>query len=139
MQAAAYKIMASETYFAYINPVSDLDYFRFDIQTLNPITAKLKIPENVIYGLDLYDSDYDRLDTTGNLAGEETVTITYYPAQTGRYYVKIYCIQGRFDASKAYELEAVFDIVPPTPTSTPTNTPTPTDTPIPTPTPTVIG
>ena len=140
----AYPILSGETNFACINPGSDLDYFRFDIQTLHPITARLRIPdpENMIYGFELYDADYNRLVTKANLAGEETITITYDPAQTGRYYVKVYSIQNRFDPSKAYELRVVFDIAPtatPAPTSTPTNTPTPTDTPTPSPTPTVIG
>ena len=142
--STAYPILSGETYFAYINPGSDLDYFRFDIQTLHPITARLTVPdpENVTYGFDLYDADYNRLVTKANLAGEETITITYDPAQTGRYYVKVYSIQNRFDPSKAYELRVVFDIEPtptPSPTSTPTSTPTPTDTPTLSPTPTVIG
>jgi len=143
----AYPIDSGETHFAYINPGSDLDHFCFDVQTLNPITAKLTIPdpENMTYGLDLYfyDGDsYNRLVTEANLAGEETVIIIYDPAQTGRYYVKVYSVQNRFDPSKPYELRVVFDIEPtptPSPTSTSTSTPTPTDTPTPSPTPTVIG
>jgi len=145
--STAYPILSGETYFAYINPGSDLDYFRFDIQTLHPITAKLTIPdpENVTYGFDLYfydGADYNRLVMKANLAGEETIIITHDPAQTGRYYVKVYSIQNRFDPSKSYELRVVFDIEPtptPSPTSTSTSTPTPTDTPTPSPTPTVIG
>jgi hypothetical protein len=96
----------------------------------------------VTYGIDLYDVDNARLVSKANTAGEETITITHTPAQTGRYYVKVYSIQNRFDPSKTYQLSVVFDKEPtPTPpsTSTPTITPTPTDTPIPSPTPTVIG
>lgn len=143
--STAYPIDSGEMYFAYINPGSDLDYFRFDIQNSeNPITARLTIPdpENVTYGLDLYDADYNRLVSKANLAGEETITITHDPAQTGRYYVRVYSVQNRFDPSKAYELRVVFDIAPtptPAPTSTPTSTPTPTDTATPSPTPTVVG
>jgi hypothetical protein len=142
--STAYPIDSGERYFACINPGSDLDYFRFDIQTLHPITARLMIPdpENMTYGFDLYDADYNRLATKANLAGEETITITYDPAQTGRYYVKVYSDQSRFDPSKAYELRVVFDIAPtptPAPTSTLTSTPTPTHTPTLGPTPTVIG
>ncbi len=141
----AYPILSAEMYFAYINPGSDLDYFRFDVQTSYPIAARLTIPdpENMTYGLDLYDADYNRLISKANLAGEETITITFDPPQTGRYYLKVYSIQNRFDPSRAYELRVVFDRAPtptPSPTSTPTviqpTTGTPTSTPTPTPTPT---
>jgi hypothetical protein len=150
--SSAWRVDSGETYFAYINPGSDLDYFKFDIQTSNPIIVKLTIPdpENMICGLELYDADYKRLDTKSNQTGEESITITYDPTdtydpdepETWRYYVKVYSIQNRFDASKAYELSVIFDKVPtptPPPTSTPTSTPTPTDTPTPSPTPTIPG
>ena len=142
--STAYRIISNETYFAYINPSSDLDYFRFDIQdSEDPITVHLTIPDpaNVTYGIVLYDADNDVLDSKGNLASEETITISYDPTEVGRYYVKVYSIQGRFDPSKAYELRVVFDEGPtptPPPTSTPTSTPTPTETPIPSPTPTRV-
>jgi hypothetical protein len=144
--SAAYPIDSGETYFAYINPAADLDHFWFDIKFMYPITMKLTIPdpERMTYGLELYfyDGDnYNRLVTKANLGGEESVTIIYDPAQTGKYCVKVYSDQIRYDPSKAYELRVVFDRVPtptPLPTSTPTNTPTPTDTPTPSPTPTVI-
>ncbi len=142
--SSAYPIGSGETYFAYINPSSDLDHFWFDIQSMYPVTAKLTIPdpENMTYGLELYfydGSNYNRLDTKANLAGEESITITYDSEQTGRYCVKVYCVQDHFDPSKAYELKVTFDVEPPPPTSTPTSTPTPTETPTPSPTPTVIG
>ena len=94
------------------------------------------------YGIDLYDADYDRLVANANQIGEGTITITHDPAQTGKYYVKVYSIQNRFDPSKDYELRVIFDEVStptPPPTSTPTSTSTPTGTPTPSPTPTVIG
>jgi hypothetical protein len=96
----------------------------------------------MMYGIDLYDADYTRLDTKANQTGEELISITYNPAKTGRYYVKVYSPQNRFDPSKAYELKVVFDVAPtpaPTSTSTPTSTPTPTQTLTPTPTPTEIA
>jgi hypothetical protein len=145
--STAYPIDSGETYFACINPGSDLDYFWFDIQTLNLITAKLTIPdpENMTYGLDLYfynGDSYERLDAVANVGGEESVTIVCDPIQTGKHCVKVYSIQNRFDPSKAYELRVVFDREPtptPFPPPTPTSTPTPTHTPTPSPTPTVIG
>ena len=142
--SSAYPMGSGEMYFAYINPSSDLDHFWFAIQSMYPITAKLTIPdpENVTYGLELYfydGSNYNRLETKANFAGEESITIVHNPAQTGRYCVKVYSVQDRFDASKAYGLRVVFDTEPPPPTSTPTSTPTPTETPVPSPTPTVIG
>jgi hypothetical protein len=143
--STAYPILSGEINLACINPGSDLDYFRFDIQNADyPITVWLTIPdpERMMYGIDLYDTDYIRLDTKANQTGEKLISITHDPAETGRYYVKVYSPQNRFDPSKAYELKVVFDVAPtpvPTSTSTPTNTPTPTDTPTPSPTPTVLG
>lgn len=140
--STAYPILSSESYFAYIDPGSDLDFFWFNIQTLYPITVKLVVPPNVTYGIDLYDANQYRLVAKANAAGEETVTFTHTPDEKGRYYIRVYCIQNRFDPSKAYELKVTFDREPtptPSPTSTPTVTPTPTETPTPSPTPTVIG
>jgi len=145
--SSAYTIGSGDTYFAYINPGSDVDHFWFDIQSMYPITVKLTIPdpENMTYGIELhfYDgSNYNPLDTEMNLGGEESVTIAYDPAQTGKYCVKVFSDQIRYDPSKAYELRVVFgtEVTPtPLPTPTPTSTPTPTDTPTPSPTPTVIG
>ncbi|MBM4464021.1 MAG: hypothetical protein FJ014_00375 [Chloroflexi bacterium] len=141
--STAYPIFSSESYYAYINPATDLDYFWFNIQTLYPITARLTVPDpdNVTYALDLYDADYNRLVAMANQVGEGTIIVSHNPAQTGRYYVRVYSIQNRFDASKAYGLSVVFDRAPtptPSPTSTPTSTPTPTITPTPSPTPTLI-
>ena len=143
--STAWPINSGEVYLAYVNPGSDLDYFRFDIRhTDYPITLWLTIPdpEKMMYGVDLFDVDYIRLDTKANQAGEKLISITHDPAKTGRYYVKVYSPQSRFDPCQAYELKVVFDVAPtpvPTSTSTPTSTPTPTDTPTPSPTPTVIG
>ena len=143
--STAWQINSGETLYPYVNPGSDLDYFRFDIQHTNyPIMVWLKIPdpERMMYGIDLYDADYERVGTNSNQNGEELISITYTPTETGRYYVKVYSPQNRFDPSKAYELKVVFDVAPtpaPTSTSTPTNTPTPTQTLTPTTTPTVIG
>jgi hypothetical protein len=143
--STAWPINSSEKYFAYIDPGSDLDYFRFNIQNADyPITVWLTIPdpEKMLYGIDLYDANYNRMDTKANQAGESTISFTHDPQDTGRYYVRVYSIQNRFDPSKAYELRVAFDVPPmPTPTSTltPTSTPTPTETPTPSPTPTVIG
>jgi hypothetical protein len=147
--STAYPIDSGETYFACINPGSDLDYFWFDIQTLNPITAKLTIsdPESLRCTLALYfydddDGDWNILRITGNTEGEVSVTIVHDPEQAGKYGVRVAGIPGYFDPSKAYELRVVFDIAPtptPVPTSTPTSTPTPTHTPTLSPTPTVIG
>jgi hypothetical protein len=140
--STAYPILSGESYSAYIDHSSELDYFWFSVQTSNLITAKLTAPENVAYGLDLYDADYDRLVAKATQGSAETITIVHEPTRTGKYYVKIYSIQNRYDPSKAYELRVVFDQVPtptPLPTATPTGTPTPTVTPTPCPTPTVIG
>ena len=143
--STAWPISSGEIDLAYVNPGSDLDYFRFDIQNADyPITVWLKIPdpETMMYAVDLYNADCERLGTKANQAGEKLISITHDPAETGRYYVKVYSPQNRFDPSQAYELKVVFDVEPtpiPTSTSTPTSTPTPTDTPTPSPTPTVIG
>jgi sulfatase modifying factor 1 len=143
--STAWRISSGETLLALINPGSDLDYFRFDIQNADyPITVWLKIPdpETMMYAVDLYDAESERLGTEANQAGEELISITHDPAETGRYYVKVYSPQSVFDPSKPYELRVVFDIEPtptPVPTSTPTSTPTPTHTPMPSPTPTVVG
>jgi hypothetical protein len=143
--STAWLIKSSEKYSAYINPGSDLDYFRFDIQNADyPITVWLTIPdpEKMFYAIDLYDADYDRKGTKANQNGENAISITHDPAEAGRYYVKVYSPENRFDPSKAYELRVTFDVAP-TPTSTPTRTPTststPTITPTPSTTPTVIG
>ncbi len=147
--STAYPIDSGEIYyFAYINPAQDVDCFRFNIQTLNPITVKLTIsdPESVRCTLALYfydddDDDWNILRATGNTEGQVSVTIVYDPEQKGRYGVKVTGIPGYFDPSKPYELRVVFDIEPtpsPVPTSTPTSTPTPTRTPMPSPTPAVI-
>ena len=140
---------SAETYSPYINPAEDVDCFKFNIQNLNPITAKLTIddPDSVRCAIALYfyDDDEDEwsvLSTAGNTEGQVSVTIIHDPEQTGKYGVKVAGITGYFDPSKDYELRVVFDreVTPtPLPTSTPTSTPTPTDTPTPSPTPTPIG
>jgi len=137
--STAWLVNSSEKYSAYIDPGSDLDYFRFDVRNADyPITVWLTIPDpgKMLYGIDLYDADYNRVDTKANQNGENVISINHDPAEPGRYYVRVYSIQNRYDPSKAYELRVAFD-VPPTPTSTPTRTPT--STPSPSPTPTVIG
>ncbi|MGA9350735.1 MAG: pentapeptide repeat-containing protein [Anaerolineae bacterium] len=142
--STAWLINSSEKFFAYIDPGSDLDYFRFNVQNADyQITVWLTIPDpgKMLYGVDLYDADYSRMGTKANQAGESSISFTHDPAATGRYYVRVYSIQSRFDPSKAYELMVVFDKAStptPPPTSTPTSTPTPTNTAIPSPTPTVI-
>jgi hypothetical protein len=142
--SSAYLIGSGDAYSAYINPASDVDHFWFNIQFEHPITVKLTLPdpERMAYGIELYvydGSNYNRLATNMNTGSSESVTITYDPAQTGKYCVKVYSDQNRYDCSKAYELKVTFDVAPPPSTSTPTVTPTPTETPIPSPTPTVIG
>ena len=139
------------TYSAYIDVAEDVDYFKFNIQNLNPITAKLTIddPDSVrgtiaLYFYDDDDDEWNILSTTGNREGEVSVTIVHDPEQTGtgKYSVKVAGIPGYFDPSKPYELRVVFDreVTPtPSPTSTPTSTSTPTQTPTPSPTPTPIG
>ena len=143
--STAWQINSGETLWPYINPGSDLDYFRFDIRNTDyPITVWLTIPdpEKMHYAIDLYDADYFRIGTKDNRAGEGAISITYDPTEKGRYYVKVYSPQNRFDPCQAYELRVAFDVAAtptPTSTSTPTSTPTPTETPTPSPTPTVIG
>jgi hypothetical protein len=145
--STAFPIESGETYFASINPAQDVDCFKFNIQTLNPITAKLTIsdPESVRYSFALYyydGDDWNILRITGNTEGQGSIDITYNPESTGKYGVRVAGIPGYFDPSKAYELRVVFDRIPtptPSPTSTPTSTPTPTHTPTPSPTPTLVG
>ncbi len=135
--STAFPIGSGETYSACINPAQDVDCFRFNIQTLDPITAKLTIedPESLRCALALYfydddDDVWDILGMTGNTQGEVSVTIVHDPEQTGKYGVKVAGIPGYFDPSKPYELRVVFDEAP-TPTPSPTSTPTATPTPIP--------
>jgi hypothetical protein len=146
--STAYPIGSGETYTAYINPSSDVDYFKFNIQTLGSITANLttSYPESVRYKFSLYfydddDDEWKKLRTEGNTEGQGSIDITYNPESTGKYGLKV-SDAGGYDPSKAYELRVIFNKEPtPTspPTSTPTSTPTPTITSTPTPTPTPIG
>lgn len=136
-----------EPYSAYINPSGDEDYFKFNIQTSNPITAKLTTSdlEKVRFSLSLYfydGDDWSILRTGTNAEGQGSITIAHDPEQTGRYGLRVKGVTGFFDPSKAYGLRVVFDreVTPtPLPTSTPTSTSTPTQTPTPSPTPTPIG
>jgi len=74
--STAFPIGSAETYSAYINPEEDVDCFKFNIQNLNPITAKLTIddPDSVRCSIALYfyDDDEDEwnvLSTTGEHGG----------------------------------------------------------------------
>ena len=101
--AQAHLLPGPGVYHSYIWTDSDVDWYRFSISTLGPVTIDLSnIPSGADYDIELFTGA--ELSLGGSwMSGNNDERIVFHPTQTGMYYLRIYSFIGS-SQKQAYRL-----------------------------------